>query len=97
MADGELAGRVSGEFAETLLASGAALRVGKERLRYLRLEPGIVITKSTHGWGLIEEERRKHGDNAVRRGAMALDRQRLKWQSPNQNSRQQPNQLKEPS
>jgi hypothetical protein len=79
---GELAGRVSPEFAESLLASGAAKAVGKNRLRYLRLEPGIVVSQSSQGWALFEEERRKHGDDAVRRGAMAFDRRQLKWQSP---------------
>jgi hypothetical protein len=95
-ADGDLAGRVSSEFAETLLASGAAQRVGKKRLRYLRLEPGIMIAKSSRGWATIEEERRKHGDNAVRRGAMAFDRRPLKWQSAKQHPRWQARRLEEP-
>ena len=79
LADGELAGRVSQDFAERLLVSGRAQPVGKVRLRYVRLEPGFVIARSCHGWALIEEERRKHGDNAVRRGITALDRRPLKW------------------
>lgn len=87
MHDGELAGRVSIGFAGSLLASGAAKAVGKNRLRYLRLEPGIVIPKSSHGWALLEGERRKHGDDAVRRGAMAFDRRPLRWQSPKPNFR----------
>jgi hypothetical protein len=82
LADGELAGRVSQEFAERLLFSGAAAPVGKVRLRYVRLQPGFVIAKSCYGWALIEEERRKHGDNPVRRGVTALDRRPLKWQAP---------------
>ena len=82
MHDGELAGRVCIELAEALIASGAATAIGKNRLRYLRLEPGIVIPITSHGWTLIEEERRKHGDKAVRRGAKAFDRRPVKWQSP---------------
>ena len=82
LADGELAGRVSRDFAERLISSGAAQAVGKLRVRYVRLQPGFVIAKSCHGWALIEEERRKHGDNAVRRGMIALDRRPLKWQAP---------------
>ena len=31
-----------------------------------------MIAKSSHGWALIEEERRKYGDNAVRRGITAF-------------------------
>jgi hypothetical protein len=69
--DGELAERVSIGFAEGLLASGSAKADGKYRLRDLRLESGIVISKSSHSWALFEEERRKHGDNAVRCGTMA--------------------------
>ena len=84
--NGDLAGRVSIEFAERLCASGAALPVGRERLRYLRLLPGIAIERSSLGWAIIEEARRKHGDNAVRRGVMAIDRRPLKWQSPKQGS-----------
>lgn len=69
-----LAGRVSVEFANRLLTSGAAQRVGKNRLRYLRLEPGFVITSSTHGWALIDEQRRKHGDDLVRSAIIRIDR-----------------------
>jgi len=79
MHDGELAGRVSIEFAERLLTSGAAQRIGREKLRYVRLVPGIVMARSSSGWDLIEKERRKYGDTAVRRGIMACDRCRLKW------------------
>jgi hypothetical protein len=78
MADGALAGRVSSEFAETLLASGKAQPIGKRRLRYLRLEPCIVMTESCMGWALIDEERRKYGDNAVRRGIMGCDHRAVK-------------------
>jgi hypothetical protein len=81
MHDGDLAGRVSADFAMTLLASGAAQPIGKMRLRYLRLEPGIVLRKSLQGWRLIEEQREKYGDNAVRRGVMTFDHGTLKWQS----------------
>jgi hypothetical protein len=84
MADGELAGRVSEELANRLVASGAAKPIGKVRLRYLQLQSGFVITKSSQGWALIEEERRKHGDNAVRRGLMSNDRRPTKWQAPTQ-------------
>ena len=80
-ASGELAGRVSEDFAERLLTSGAAQAVGKLRLRYLRLEPGFVVDRASAGWALIEEERRKHGDKAVRRGISACDRRPVKWQS----------------
>jgi hypothetical protein len=80
LATGELAGRVSQDFAERLLLSGVAQPIVKVRLRYVRLEPGFAIVKSCHGWALIEEERRKHGDSAVRRGFTALDRRPLKWQ-----------------
>jgi hypothetical protein len=79
--NGDLAGRVSIEFAEMLLASGAAQPVGRRSLRYIRLRPGVVLAKSSRGWALIEEERRKHGDKAVRRGVMAFDRRSLKWES----------------
>ena len=82
MNNGDLAGRVSLEFAEMLLNSGLAQAVGKVKLRYLRLGPGIVITNSSRGWELIEEERRKHGDEAVRRGLMACDRRPLKFHLP---------------
>jgi hypothetical protein len=78
MADGQLVGRVSIEFAETLRASGKAQPIGKRRLRYLRLEAGIVMTASSLGWALIEEERRKHGDNAVRRGIMGYEHRAVK-------------------
>ena len=44
--------------------------------------PGIVITKSSRGWELIEEERRKHGDSAVRRGLMVFERRPLKHFPP---------------
>jgi hypothetical protein len=74
MNDGEIAGRVSVEFGETLLSSGAAIAIGRDRLRYLRLEPGIVIKTSSRGWELIEEERRKHGDHAVRRALTTWER-----------------------
>lgn len=87
MHDGELIGRVSIGLVETLLASGAAKAVGKDRVRYLRLEPGIVVSKSSLGWALFEEERRKYGDSAVRHGAMAFDRRQLKWQPPKPDSR----------
>lgn len=73
MADGALATRVSIGFAETLLDSGKAQPIGKRRLRYLRLKPGIVLTESSAGWALIEEERRKHVDNAVCRAIMVCD------------------------
>lgn len=82
--NGDLAGRVSNEFAARMVASGAAQSVGKVRLRYVRLEPAYSITQSIRGWELVEKERRKHGDSKVRRGFMALDRHPLKWQSPNQ-------------
>jgi hypothetical protein len=78
MADGTLAGRVSIGFAEMLLDSGKAQPIGKKGLRYLRLEPGVVIRESSLGWALIEEERRKHGDNAVRRGIMGCDHRAVK-------------------
>jgi hypothetical protein len=80
--NGDLVGRVSVEFAEMLLASDAAVPVGRDRLRYLRLLPGVVVAKRSHGWALIDEERRKHGDKAVRRNVMAFDRRSLKWQPP---------------
>jgi hypothetical protein len=86
--NGDLAGRVSIEFAQMLLASDVALPVGRDRLRYLRLLPGVVIAKSTRGWRVIEEERRKHGDKAVRRGVMATERHSLRWQAP---KRSEPN------
>ena len=79
MYDGELVGRVSAEFAERLLMSGAAQSIGKERQRYVRLAPANVMAGSSSGWALIEEERRKHGDAAVRRGLMACDHQWLKF------------------
>jgi hypothetical protein len=78
MADGALAGRVSIGFAETLLDSGKAEPIGKKQLRYLRLEPGIVIRESSLGWALIEEERRKYGDDAVRRGITGCDHRSVK-------------------
>jgi hypothetical protein len=87
MYNGELAGHISIVVAEMLLASGAAQCVGQTRLRYIRLEPGIMISKSHHGWGLIEEERRRHGDNAVRRGIKSFDRRSLIWQPPKRNPR----------
>lgn len=80
--NGDLAARVSIEFAQMLLDSGAAIPVGRERLRYLRLLPGTVIAKSSHGWDVIEEARRQHGDDAVRRGLRTFDRRPLKWQPP---------------
>jgi hypothetical protein len=40
--NGDSVGRVSVVFADILLTSGAAQSVGKTRLRYIRLEPGIV-------------------------------------------------------
>ena len=83
--NGDTVGRVSVVFADILLTSGAAQPVGKTRLRYVRLEPGIVISKSSHGWARIDEERRKHGDSAVRRGLVALERRSLKWQAPTRN------------
>jgi hypothetical protein len=79
MADGKLVGRVSIRFAETLLVSGKAQPIGQKRLRYLRLKPGIAMTESSLGWALIEEERRKHGDNAVRRGIVVWDHRATKW------------------
>ena len=87
MHNGELVGRVSTRVADSLLSSGAAKPVGKDGWRYLRLEPDIVIPKSSRGWELFEEQRRKHGDYAVRRGAIAFDRRPLKWQSPKPNFR----------
>jgi hypothetical protein len=81
MADGKLVGRVSIRFAETLVASDKAQPIGQTRLRYLRLKSGIVMTELSPGWALIEEERRKHGDNAVRRGIMVCDYRASKWRS----------------
>jgi hypothetical protein len=83
--NGDSVGRVSVVFADILLTSGAAQSVGKTRLRYIRLEPGIVISKSSHGWTTIDKERRKYGDSAVRRGLMAFERRSLKWQAPTRN------------
>ena len=90
MHDGELAGRISVVFAEWLLESGVAQPVGKTRLRYIRLGPGIMISKSPHGWALIEEERRRYGDNAIRRGLVSFDRRSLKWQRPKRNTASDP-------
>lgn len=95
LASGELAGRVSQDFAERLLDSGAGRAVGKVQLRYIRLEPGFVVAKSCQGWALIEEQRRKHGDIAVRRGVTACDRRPLKWQEPKQCPRLRPHPFKE--
>src|SRR5437899_2603810 len=53
-------------------------------------EHGIVISKTFGGWALIEEERRKHGDNAVRRGIISCDRRPLCWEPPKQKSPQSP-------
>jgi hypothetical protein len=78
MADGILVGRVPIGFAEALLASGKAQPIGKRTLRYIRLESGVVITESSLGWTLIEEERRKHGDSAVRRGIRSCDHRAVK-------------------
>jgi hypothetical protein len=79
LADREPAGRVSEAFAERLISSGDARSFRSGSRRYLQLRPGITISPSVHGWDLIEEERRKHGDDAVRRGLASLDRPRLKW------------------
>ena len=95
LASGELAGRVSQDFAERLLDSGAGRAVGKVQLRYIRLEPGYVVAKSCQGWALIEEQRRKHGDVAVRRGVTACDRRPLKWQGPKQSPRLRPHSFKD--
>jgi len=86
LATGELAGRVSIEFAERLLNSEVGKAVGKARLRYIRREAGFVLAKSCRGWALVEEARRKYGDDAVRRGMMSLDRRPLTWQSSKQDS-----------
>ena len=78
--NGEPAGRVSDAFAERLISSGDASSSRTGSRRYLRLRPGVVIRASLHGWELIEEERRKYGDGAVRRGLASLDRRPLKWE-----------------
>jgi hypothetical protein len=82
MDNGEPAGRVSQQFAEMLSASGAARSFRTGTRRYLRLRPGIIIKPNLHGWDLIDEERRIHGDDAVRRGLASLDRRPLKWERP---------------
>jgi hypothetical protein len=80
-ADDEPAGRVSEAFAERLVSSGDARSFRSGSRRYLRLRPGITISPNLRGWDLIEEERRRYGDNPVRRGIMAFERRPLKWQS----------------
>ena len=80
-ADGEPAGRVSEVFAEWLVSSGYARSFRGSSRRYLRLRSGITISPNLRGWHLIEEERRRFGDNPVRRGIMAFERRPLKWQS----------------
>ena len=80
---GETAGRVSEAFAERLISSGNARSLRSGWRRYLRLRPGVVIRPSLRGWELIEEERRKHGDDAVRHGLVSLDRRPVKWERPN--------------
>jgi hypothetical protein len=87
MDNGELAGRVSHQFAEMLSRSGAATSFRGGSRRYLRLRPGIIIRPTLRGWDLIEEERRKHGDDAVRRGLTSLDRRPLKWEPPQNGSK----------
>jgi len=87
MDNGEPAGRVSNQFAEMLIAADAAASFRNGPRRYLRLRPGIIIRPSLRGWGLIEEERRKHGDDAVRRGLTSMDRRPLKWEPPQDRSK----------
>ena len=87
LADREPAGRVSDAFAERLISSGDARSFRSGSRRYLRLRPGITISPNLRGWDLIEEERRKHGDDAVRRGLASLDRRPLKWDWPKDRSR----------
>jgi hypothetical protein len=81
LADGEPAGRISVALAERLTSSGDARSCRSGSRRYLRLRPGITISPNLRGWDLIEEERRRYGDNPVRRGIMAFERRTLKWQS----------------
>ena len=78
--DGEPAGRVSEAFAERLISSGDARSFRSGGRRYLRLRSGITISPNLRGWDVIEEERRRHGDDAVRRGLASLDRRPLKWE-----------------
>ena len=72
--NGELVGRVSLDFANDLLASGVAQQVGKTKLRYIRLEPGIFVNKSCRGWTVIDEHRQKYGDDLTRATLMHIDR-----------------------
>lgn len=81
LANGEPAGRISEAFAEKLVSLGDAQSFRSGLRRYLRLRPGIRISPNLRGWDLIEEERRRYGDNPVRRGIMAFERPQLKWRS----------------
>ncbi len=80
LADGEPRGRISEALAERLISSGDARSFRSGSRRYLQLRPGIRIRPNLRGWDVIEKERRKHGDDAVRRGLASLDRRRLKWE-----------------
>ena len=81
LANRELAGRVSEAFAERLISSGDARSFRSGSRRYLQLRSGITISPGLRGWDVIEEGRRRYGDNAVRRGIIAFERRPLKWQS----------------
>jgi hypothetical protein len=72
--DGQPIGRISLDFANALLASGYAERVGRNKLRYLRLNRGIVVTKPSHGWKVLERQRMKYGDDLVRAMLIHLDK-----------------------
>lgn len=80
--DGSLVGSVSDAFAQELLGSQAATRVGRDRVRYLRLEPDIRIQKASTGWSLIEKQRHFHGDKKVSNGANRFDHRHLRWEAP---------------
>jgi hypothetical protein len=86
--NGVLEARVSSKVAETLLSSGVARRVGKNKLRYIQREPGILIPESFRCWALIEDEQRNHGDSVVRRGMISFDRRPLSWDRPKPKSAQ---------
>jgi hypothetical protein len=81
LANREPAGRVTEAFAERLISSGDARSFRSGLRRYLQLRPGITISPGLRGWNVIEEGRRRYGDNAVRRGIIAFERRPLKWQS----------------
>jgi hypothetical protein len=76
--NGEPVCRVLVVTAEKLVSSGSAKSFRSGARRYLRLKPGVSITPTVRGWEVVEEARRQHGDRAIRRAFMALDRRPLR-------------------